>query len=202
MATTLFLRDTKDSGIGVYRYLQTTRGPGVVTGVVDSIAGGTQIQWTKTLGGELLEFISPPLSAGFTLSGTMTFNIWALEFNMAANCGGRARVFKYSGGVETEVGGGPYDDGVEFGTSNGVFNWTGAPTSTAFAAGDRLIVKYYITNVGTMGDNFDCTLNYAGVTAGASGDTYFQINENVTFGPDPGWGLLLNHSRNNVVVAL
>src|SRR3972149_511595 len=171
MATTLFLRDPKDSGIGVYRYLQTTRGPGVVTGVVDSIAGGTQIQWTKTLGGELLEFISPPLSAGFPLSGTMTFNIWALEFNIAAN-----------------LGGGPYDDGVEFGTSDGVFNWTGVPTSTAFAAGDRLIVKYYITNVGTMGDNFDCTLNYAGVTAGASGDTYFQINENVTFDAEPSGG--------------
>jgi len=202
VATTLFLRDTKDSGIGVYRYLQTTRGPGVVTGVVNTVASGTDIQWTKTAGGEALEFISPPLSAGFTLSGSMTFNIWALESAMAANCGGRARVYKYSGGVETLILGGPHDDGVEFGTSDGVFNWTGVPTSTAFAAGDRLIVKYYITNIGTMGGGETCTLNYAGVTAGASGDTYWTINENVTFGPDPGWGLLLNHSRNNVVVAL
>lgn len=58
--------------------------------------------------------------------------------------------------------------------------WTGTPTSTAFAEDDRIIVRYYITNIGTMASGHTCTLTYNAADA-ATGDSFFQINEDVTF---------------------
>src|SRR5688572_20802671 len=183
MVTKLFLREAVGNGISSYRDMLATAGSSLTTGVVNTTASGTQIQWTKTAGGSVLEWISGRVPAGgFTLSGTMTFNIWAQESATAANCGGRVRVFKRTAaGSESEIGGGPYNDGVEFGTTRAAMNWTGAPTSTAFAENDRIIVRYYITNVGTMGGSRTCTMAYDAATGGADGDSWFQINENVSF---------------------
>lgn len=187
MATKLFLRDTSNSGIGNFYDMVGSAGSSTSTGVVNTTASGTEIQWTRTAGGTVLEWISGRVpSGGFTLSGTMTFSIWAQESNMLANCGARARVFKRAAnGTETEVGGGPYNDGVEFGTSTGEFDWTGTPSSTSFAENDRIVVRYYITNAGgTMATGYTCTITYNGADA-ATGDSFFQINENVTFKAEP-----------------
>ena len=191
MATKLFLLQTQGNGPVATGYydLTTSAGSSLDTGVVNTFAGtssvnGTdQAQWTKTAGGQVIAWISGGApSGGFTLSGTMTFNIWAKESNMSANIGGRARVYKRTLlGVETEILGGPWDDGVEFGTAIGVFNWTGAPTSTIFLEDDSIVVKYFITNVGTMGNGFTGTIDYDTAVGGSDGDSYFQINENVTF---------------------
>jgi hypothetical protein len=182
MATKLFLRDAKTNAIGVFRDLSTTAGGGTAPlGEISTTASGTEIQWKDNGQTELLEWISGRApSGGFTLSGTMTFSIWARENNMNANCGARSKVFKRTAaGVETLIGG-PYNDGVEFGTSAAEMVWTGTPTSTAFAENDRLIVRYYITNVGTMAGGFVCSLDY-GAPDATTGDSFFQINENVTF---------------------
>lgn len=185
MASKLFLRNTANNAIGNYFDMVATAGSASDTGVVNTAASGTEIQWTRTAVGTVLEFISGRVPAGgFTLAGTMTFSIWAHESNMNANCGARSRVFKRSAGVDTEVGGGPYSDGVEFGTAAAEMTWTGTPTSTAFAEDDRIIVKYYITNIGTMGGGFTCTLTYNAADA-ATGDSFFQINETVTFKAEP-----------------
>lgn len=182
MATKLFLRESADNAINGFRDMLTTAGSVTSDGVVNTVESGTEIQWTDTAGGAVLEWISGRAPVGgFTLSGTMTFSIWARENNMSANCGARARVFKRTAaGTVTEVGGGPYNDGVEFGTAFAEMVWTGTPTSTAFAENDRLIVRYYITNIGTMGGGFTCTINYDAADA-ATGDSYFQINETVAF---------------------
>ncbi len=165
-----------------YRGMDTTQAASLATGVVATDAS-TQKQWTKTNGGVLLVWISGRVpSGGFTLAGTMTFNLWASESGNPANAGVRARVFKYSGGSESEVAGGPWTFGAptELTTTMAVKNWNGTPTSTAFAENDRLVVKYYITNVGTMGSGQTCTMDYNAGT-GVDGDSYFQINETVTF---------------------
>lgn len=183
MATKLFLRTGVTNAIGTFRDMLTTAGDvGSDTAVVNTAASGTEIQWTHTAGGAVAEWISGRAPAGgFTLSGTMTFSIWANESNMNANCGARARVFKRTAaGVESEVAGGPWNDGVEFGTAAAEMVWTGTPTSTAFAENDRLIVRYYITNVGTMAGGYTCTLTYSGPDA-TTGDSFFQINETVAF---------------------
>lgn len=182
MATKLFLRNTANAAIGNFYDMVTTAGSASTTGVVNTTTAGTQIQWTRTAGGTVLEWISGKVPAGgFTLSGTMTFSIWAQESNMNANIGGRARVFKRtSGGVETEVAVTPFDDGVEFGTAAAEMTWTGTPMSTSFAENDRIICRYYITNVGVMATGFTGTITYNAADA-ATGDSFFQINENVTF---------------------
>jgi hypothetical protein len=183
MATKLFLRETTENAIGSYRDMVTTAGSSVTTGVVNTTASGTQIQWTKTAGGSVLEWISGRApSGGFTLAGTMTFSLWCAESNMNANIGARARVFKRTAaGSESEVGGGPYDDGVELTvTTQTEMTWTGTPTSTGFSEDDRIIVRYYITNVGTMASGHTGTMNYDAADA-ATGDSFFQINETVTF---------------------
>lgn len=185
MATKLVLRNTAANGIGSYfDMLVDSFGSAADTGVVNTAASGTEIQWTRTAGGTVLEFISGKAPAGgFTLAGAMTFSIWAKGSNMNANCGARARVFKRTAaGVESEVGGGPYSDGIEFTTADAEYTWTGAPTSTAFAENDRIIVRYYITNVGTMGGGFTSTLTYNAANA-ATGDSFFQIAETVAFKP-------------------
>src|SRR5262245_11082836 len=126
MATQLFLRERGTSAIGRFGDLMTTRGPasfsdsyGGVAGT-DTVASGTQIQFTHQTSGEPAEWISGRSPAGgWTLAGTVTFNLRALESSMNANCGARARLFKRTAaGTETEIGGGPWDDGVEFGTSD------------------------------------------------------------------------------------
>lgn len=186
MATVLYLRDTQTNGIGSGTYdLNTEAGSATTTNVVGTTSGGTEIQWTDTNGGSVVEWISGRSpTGGWTLSGTVTFSIWAQESNMNANIGARARLFKRtSGGTVTEIGGGPWNDGVEFSTSATEMVWTGTPTSTSFAEDDRLIVRYYITNVGTMGSGFTGTLTFNGAD-GATGDSFVQINENITFKPD------------------
>lgn len=159
----------------------TAAGSSTATAVVNTTASGTEIQWTQTAGGALIQWISPPLSSGVTLT-TSDGNIWAQESAAAANCGGRYRVFQRTpAGVETELGGGPFNDGVEFDSMAATeMSWIGNFTDTAFSAGDRILVKYYITNVGTMGGSQTCTLTYNGADA-ATGDSFLNINENLSF---------------------
>lgn len=190
MATKLFLRKTTQGApsneLGAHDML-TTAGASVTTSVTNTQASGTEVWCTETTaGGERLEFYSPPLAAGFTLSTTdvLTFNVWALENNMNANVGLRARAYRWNRwtNATTEVGGSPFDDGVELPLTIGVLNWTASPTANVtFVEGDRLLVRLFLTNVGTMAGGFTATIDLEGATGGADGDSYFQISNTVTF---------------------
>jgi hypothetical protein len=182
MATKLFLRNTQANGIGATYYdMIIDAGSATDTAVVNTTAAGTEIQFTKTAGGSVIQFVSGRAPAGgFTLT-TTDISLWMHESNMNANIGGRYRVFKRTGaGVETELGGGPFNDGVEFGTSAAEMLWTGNVTDTAFAENDRILLKIYITNVGTMATGFTGTLTFNGAD-GATGDSFFNIAETITF---------------------
>lgn len=101
----------------------------------------------------------------------------------AHNCGGRYRLFKRSAaGVETEIGGGPFDDGVEFGTTPAAASWVGNCTDTALVENERLLLKVYITNIGTMADGTSI-IQYNGNSAGVD-DSYFNLAETVRFKPE------------------
>lgn len=182
MATRLYLRnDTWDTN----RYkLATQKGAGTSTKVVNT-AAAVEVQWTNGAGGAAIEWCSEPLQAAATISGTVSFNIWAQESNMSANAGARARLYKVSNdrATWTEMGGGPFDDQAEFsstGSSN--YLWTGAPTSNnALSVGERLGVRLYLDdNCGVaLATGYTCTLTYDGATTAASGDTYIQTTENL-----------------------
>src|SRR5262245_15833937 len=109
MSTTLYLRNYS-FGASTFDRLTLGRGSGVSNRVTNTTGGGTQITWTRLGGGATAEWISHPSPVGgWTLSGTITFNVWFLESNLAANCGVQARVYRRTpGGTETEVSGSPF----------------------------------------------------------------------------------------------
>jgi len=153
-----------------------------VTAVTNTVASGTNIQMTQVAGGVLLSFISPPLAFAVTIAGNITFNLYALESNAAANATVAVSVSKYTGNDELA----PFltsSFGTELGTSVGLCNWTGSPTSTALAAGDRIVFCVLITNATaqTMGGGFTVTLDYAGLTAAANGDAFITFTETIAW---------------------
>jgi hypothetical protein len=190
VATKLYLRAQTNNGIidtgdGILYDMVEEFGTGVAPlATVNTAASGTEIQWTDTAGGSTIAWISGRAPAGgFTLT-TTDISIWARESNMNANCGGRYRVFKRTAaGVVSELGGGPFNDGVEFGTGPGEFTWVGNVTDTAFVENDRILVRIYITNVGTMAAGFNCSLDF-GAPDATQGDSFFNIAETVTFKSD------------------
>lgn len=182
MATKLFLRNTQDNAIGAtYFDMITAAGGSADTATAATTTGGTEIQLTKN--SQVIQWVSGRAPAGgFTLT-TTDVSLWLAESNMNANCGGRYRVFKRAaGGTETELGGGPFDDGVEFPVTTPIEHlWTGNVTDTAFAEDDRILLKLYITAAGgTMASGHTCTLTFNAPDA-ATGDSFFNIAETVAF---------------------
>lgn len=191
----LYLRNTQANAIGATYYdMLTTAGSSADTGVVASTAAGTEIQLTKTSGGALVNFVTPPLSAGFTLT-TADISVWAKEDNALTNVGARARLFRReSNGTETELAGGPFDDGVEFTTSDAEYTWTANFTDTAFIAGDRLLLKLYITNIGVMVTG-DATFTFNAADA-ATGDSFINVTPLLTFSANGGFFSRHYYDRN------
>jgi hypothetical protein len=188
--TRLYLHATTASIAG-YKDMTLSLGAGVVTLVTNTAAGGTDIQVTNTAGGTAQAWISPAVVTGFTLSGTVTCNVYGGESATTANTAFRCRLYKYSGGAE----------GAAILTANmttelttsltTVRNWTGTPTSTAFAAGDRLVLKLFLENcatsgcpTGSMAAGQTATIRYDGVTVGADGATWVQVTQTLDFGVD------------------
>src|SRR5262249_15960690 len=145
LCSTKILMHNVSSPVSGYRYATKTQGQGVTTSVTNSTNGPTSgVQLTKTAGGAALVWISPPLAAAATVSGTVTMNAYASESQAACNCGMQVTVKKYSAGAE---GGTPVlssERGTELGTTISLQNWTATPTSTSFAVGDRIVVRWWI----------------------------------------------------------
>ena len=180
-ATKLLMHDAAGAVSG-YKKMDTALGPGLTTSVTNTVAGPTSgVQITKTAGGTLLAWISAPLASAGTISGTVTLNTWASESAAPANSGMQVTVHKYSGGSE----GAAFlntEKGTELTTSIANQNWTGTPTSTSFAIGDRIVVKWWINDAGgNMGTGKTVTADYDGTGAGADGETYVQFTENLSF---------------------
>lgn len=191
MATKLYLRNTTsneitNTGDGVVYDLITTAGSSSTTGVVNTVSGGTNIQWTKTAGGLSMAWITGRVpSGGFTLT-SVDVSAWLEESNNLANARGRFRIYKYTPGTPTitELGGSPFDDDkLELSTSPTEDTWTANVTDTAFAENDRILVKFFITNNGTMGASRTCTITFNAADA-ATGDSFTTLAETVVFKPE------------------
>src|SRR5437870_13721944 len=84
-----------------YRYATTTVGQGGIQSVTNSVTGPTSgVQLTKTAGGPVLVWISPPLAAAATISGTVTLQTYAKTSATTCNCGMQVTMQKYSRGAE------------------------------------------------------------------------------------------------------
>lgn len=190
MATKFRLHNTP-GGVAGYKAMDLALGPAgrtVISTVTNAAVSGTDIQLTATAGGSTLAWISEPLSAGFTLSGTVTANIYGGESAATVNAGFRVRLYKYSGGVEGSAIL-TADMSTELNTTlTTARNWTGTPSSTVFATGDRIVVKLFITNVGGTMAAGTVTGHYDGPTNASDGDSSVQINETVTMTAEGGSG--------------
>ena len=163
--------------------MATVAGSSSTTAVVNTVSGGTNIPWTQTAGGTRIRWISGRVPAGgFTLT-TTDISIWAHESGTSANAGGSFTLYSRApSGVETEIVGGPFDDGVEFTKDTPTeMTWAGNVTDTPLAENDRLVLEVRIDGVGAgMGASQNCTLTYNGADA-ATGDSFLNLNETVTF---------------------
>ena len=216
MATQLFLLDTVASthlgtdsantsitpaNVGwTSRALGTARGSGVVASdatptVTFSGAGGP----TLLKGGTAVEWISPPVSADVTISGTITGNAWASESNMSANVvismtieiiRANATATRNSNTFVTLLGLGTFQPSSEVAvTTRAVNNFTrnsGTYTAQTLNRGDRIRVVIYGAAIGTQAATFTFNASYNGTTAAADGDTYVTFTENFSFESAPG----------------
>ena len=186
------------STVSGYQTMSLALGPvgaAVTTSITNTTASGTSIQATQTGGGTALAWMSEPFSGSATLNGTETLNFYGKEAAAANNASVQFQLFKYSGGsLGSAFCTGTW--GTELTTSIATHAPTCAASSTAFSAGDQLVIKLFIVNCattgcpsGTMGAGTPgVTIDYDGPTASADGDTNLALAETVTFDPYGGSG--------------
>jgi hypothetical protein len=124
---------------------RTDRGASAKNVALATLAGTQTIKFGRS-------FVSNPLAADVTISGSITFNMRCAESNMSANA--QAHVIIERMNAECEVASTVVAS--SFGTEMSVTteradNWSASPTSTAFSKGDRIRATFYAANIGTMG---------------------------------------------------
>ncbi len=184
--TRLLMHDA-GGDIAGYQATDTALGPGLTSAVTNTSGGPATLQWTRTAGGTLLKWISAPLASAVTISGSVTFNTWARESSNNANAAVSASVHRYTSSEQAAFI--TVSDANELGTSISQRTFTASGyTPTAFAAGDRIVVKWWITDPAgkTMRGGRAVTADYDGATAGVDGDTYVQFAQTLNFAsPSP-----------------
>jgi hypothetical protein len=136
------------------------------------------------------EWISEPLSGDFTISGTVTANLWAAETSMNDNIAVNFVIEKIDGanGTLTQIVKSARIT-EEALTTPIAANFTATPTSTACKRGDRLRIRIYFDDAGTMASPGPARFYYDRSTASTAGDSWIQFTENLTFesaGDPPG----------------
>jgi hypothetical protein len=156
--------------------LSTTQGTGGTTSQATSVAGPT----SGIEVGSPDSWISPPLDADVTISGTITFNLWASEINMNDNCAVNCVIQRVdsTGAIASTVVTTARTTEVALTTAT-VNNFTATPTSTAFNKGDRIRMRVFADDAGTMGSGGGMTFNFDG-NAASLADSFVTFNE--TFG--------------------
>lgn len=166
--------------------LLTTRGAAPSSRTIAAVTGPTNgIEWngvtadTATAG----FYVTPPLSAPFTISGTITLNLRGSEAAMTQNAAINAVIEKISGADGSRTTIATTANTVELGTAESANNFNVTPTSTAMVRGDRIRVVVYADDsaAATMASGGNLIFWLNGPTAAASGDSWIQFTENLTF---------------------
>lgn len=149
--------------------------------VAAGLTASTLENGTGRMVGLAYDFLTQPLSADFTLSGTISCNIWGMESNMNNNAapGVNVQVLR-SDGTVVDIGTSAY--ATELGTASSLHSFTITPTSTALNKGDRLRVRVFFREAtATSMAGGTASLRYASPTASVDGDTWVEFTENLTF---------------------
>lgn len=147
-----------------------------------TVAGVTTSTVTMTLTstGAAAKWITVGLKAATTIAAKPFANIWAYESSLSANALVAIALQQYTTTAQTAFV--TTSTGTELAVNPTVrIPWvagTGeAVTSTAFAAGDRLIIAPALGAVGTMATGFFGLMTYNQLTSGSDGDTYVTFAE-------------------------
>ena len=180
------LNGTASAWLAAYQIL-ASQGLGPNNFSQNTVTGPTNgVELAGSPGAQATSWISPPLSAAVTISGAITLNIWASESSLSANAAinGILEVIDGATGTLTLIA--KSARVTELTTSTAVSNFTVTPASgVACKAGDRLRFRIFADDAGTMASGFTFAVAFAGNTPGATGDTWFQLTENVTFVSEP-----------------
>ena len=135
------------------------------------------------LGSTPSEWISHPLDQAVTISGTITVNLWAVESSMNANVAINVVIERLdeTGAIISTIAQSART--TELGNTDppaSAQNFTVTPTSTNMEKGDRIRLRIYGDDAGTMGSGFTFKCYIHGTTAAANGDSYIEFTE--TFG--------------------
>ena len=212
----VFLRDatspmgmvaTGGAGIGcvngsndyVFRLANATQGSSAVSKAFapTSTAPPCLVQ-TASGSGQYLRWISPPISTAVTISSNINYSAGCSESQAATNAGLRFVVYRWSatkGGIDATIH--TSADSAECGTSLGLVTIAAAaPTSTAMAVNDRLVIEVQVRTVGTWGGNSTrtFTLGYDGASASTS-DTFANFVDSLSFSADTNNARALIFSR-------
>lgn len=197
MGARIFLTNIPSDVSGYLLALVNTRNPAaaLATATTTVTAGtlSTVGAFTLTAGGTTAKWITRKISTAVTLAGAVSHAMWASEDSSATNAKIAFNLQQYTAGaaaaafatssVTTELGTGiarvPWTAGLA-----GNDGKTDLMTSTAFAVGDRLIIQPGFTGAGANTVAGTVQFDYDGATAGADGDTYIELAENLRIGPD------------------
>jgi hypothetical protein len=190
--TVLIARRTTTAAIGNFFDLLTTLGTSAfTTGVVNTVAGGTDIQWTRTAGGTVLEWISGRCRQGFRFETppagqkALTCIVWAFESAAQANAAIRMRMYRWRAGTETVCC--QFQIGLELGTASATATLDGSSGGSTlntvdFLPDDRLVLRFFIMNATstTMGSGRTCTVEYDALNS-SQGFTRLTLFADVLF---------------------
>jgi hypothetical protein len=224
MATQLFLREVSAGGAdnavpGVHRATNATRIQGTAVGWIPKLLSLTRSPLTTpgtvtapTVAGPTSgienavpsEYLTLPLAADVTISGTVTANVWAYETNMSANGAVGVLIEQVDPSLVTvaEIGRAAHTTELAVGPPAAVNNFTLTPTTTTVRKGDRIRVRVYFDDGGgTMASTYTLGYRLGRSTAGLEGDTWVQFTENLTFQTTEPTGTIMYPTTTPVTVA-
>lgn len=166
------------SGLAAYDYASLTESVLPLTTCVTNKINGTT-QQTHAAAGAVCEWISPPIATALTISSAETCNTWVKTSSTTGAPKTICRLYKYSGGTSTQIGTATSAHTQTTAITNDSFTVT--PTSTAFAAGDRIGIAFWVSSTSATGTE---TIDYAGLTSAADGDSFVSFAEAISFMSD------------------
>lgn len=167
---TVDFRLSPETGVG-----QTAQGA-----TVDGPTAGVPLQHS---GGYTKVWISPPLAANATISGTIRKYLWGYESSMSANAGFDVLIERCDslGNVISTIQRSEY--GTELTTGAGANDWsTGSVTSTDLKRGDRIKLTVFANDVGTMNAGYWVYVLFGG---GSGYDSFIEFTETLDFSALP-----------------
>lgn len=185
MATTVYLSNDPSGVSGYLAAYINERSPNASATAsntyTSTVAGVTTSTVTMTLTstGSAAKWITVGLKAATTIAVKPFVNLWAYESSLSANTDIAFALQQYTTSAQTAFL--TTSTGVELAVSPTVrVPWTvqagESITSTAFAAGDRLIIAPALGAVGTMASGFFTWMSYNGLS-NADGDTFVMFQE-------------------------